>query len=315
VPPTVDAARREDKPDVAALAARLVTERAAVRAILDERARALEKAGHPLQVKTDPSALPLFAIVRGERWLLREEGSRLVLKGHPDEATYAPEEVAARFLDGSWLPSFSALSRPLAQSTLFPVAAVVLGPSEIAYWAQSLPLFEWASIVRPVIVPRVMVALVEPPVRRVMQKLSLGFEEVLEGVDAILTARGAESAAGLIGRQEGVRSDARARLDALRTELLAIDDSLGKALDATREKVEFALGKLEEKAAAAAGRHQDNAAQRVARLCAALQPGGELAERVVTPASYLMTLGRDGLLAAMRRGVSWDRFGITVIDA
>jgi bacillithiol biosynthesis cysteine-adding enzyme BshC len=313
-PATYDAARREDKPELAQLAARLVRERADVREILDERAARLLGAGHPLQVRADPAALPLFAVVEGERWLLRAEGSRLALKGHPQERTFETEEVVALFSDGRWLPSFSALSRPLAQSLLFPVAATILGPAEIAYWAQSLPLFAWAGLVPPVLVPRPMVAVVEPTARRAMEKLSITIEDLLEGPEAILEARGAASASGLMRRLEDVKKAALRGLDALEPELLAIDDSLGKALSATREKLDFALGKLEEKAASAAGRHQESLVEKVTRLTTALVPRGELAERVYTPVTYLMTLGRRGLLAAMRRGVSWERFGLTVVD-
>ena len=46
------------------------------------------------QVTTDPASVPLFAIVDGGRYLLREEGSRLTLKGLPEEATFEVEEVA-----------------------------------------------------------------------------------------------------------------------------------------------------------------------------------------------------------------------------
>ena len=312
---TYDAARREDKPDLAPLAVRLVRERTEVREILDERAARLLGAGHPLQVKSDPSALPLFAVVDGERWLLCEKSSRLALKGHPDERTWETEEVVALFSEGTWLPSFSALSRPLAQSLLFPVAATILGPAEIAYWAQSLPLFAWAGHVPPVLVPRPMVAVVEPSARRAMERLSITIEELLEGPDAILEARGAASASGLMRRLEDVKKTALRGLEALEPELLAVDESLGKGLAATREKIDFALCKLEEKAASAAGRHQESLVEKVTRLTTALVPRGELAERVYTPVTHLMTLGREGLLAAMRRGVSWERFGLTVVDA
>jgi bacillithiol biosynthesis cysteine-adding enzyme BshC len=314
-PPTVDAARREDKPDLVPLAARLLRESFEVQRILDERAERLKAAGYALQVKTDPSALPLFAVVDGERWLLKKDGARLSLKGHPEERAWDVEEVVAHFEAGRWLPSFSALTRPLAQSRLFPVAAVILGPAEIAYWAQSLPLFDWAGIVRPVIVPRPMAALVEAPVRRALEKLGLSYEQALQSPDELLKTLGAQAVSGLLGRLEDVRKDSVARLDALRAELLSVDDALGKALDATKEKIEFSLGKLEERAASAAGRQTESLAQKVARVSTALAPEGTLAERVYGPVPYLMSLGREGFLAAMKRAVSWERFGLTAVDA
>ncbi|CAG0963155.1 partial N-acetyl-alpha-D-glucosaminyl L-malate deacetylase 1, partial [Gammaproteobacteria bacterium] len=105
-------------------------EREVVRRRLETRAAELAAAGHPLQVVSEPGALPLFALVDGERLLLREREGALELKGRDCER-FAAEDVVARFEAGEWLPSFSALSRPLAASTLYPVAATVLGPAEL----------------------------------------------------------------------------------------------------------------------------------------------------------------------------------------
>jgi bacillithiol synthase len=152
-----DAARREEKPALVPLAARLVCERADVRRILETRAADLAAAGHPTQVSSEPGALPLFALVDGERLLLRERDGALELKGREGER-FSSDDVVGRFETGEWRPSFAALSRPLAASLLYPVAATVLGPAELAYWAQMLPLFGWAGIVPPVLVPRPMAA-------------------------------------------------------------------------------------------------------------------------------------------------------------
>src|SRR5262249_61339959 len=115
------------------------------------------------------------------------------------------------------------------RAVLSPGGGGVPGPAEAAYWAQSLPLFEWAGVARPVIVPRPMVALVEPPVRRALQKLGLSFEDALKGPDVLLKTLGAHEASDLLGRLEGVRHEAGARLDALKAELLSVDESLGKS--------------------------------------------------------------------------------------
>ncbi|MGE5345310.1 MAG: bacillithiol biosynthesis protein BshC, partial [Acidithiobacillales bacterium] len=127
-----DGARIADKPDLVPLASRLVREHETVRRLLAERNATLEAAGHPLQVTNEPEALPLFAIVGGERFALREEEKGLRLKGQPDGRSHDVEEVVANFESGAWLPSFSVLTRPLAASILYPVAATILGPAEIA---------------------------------------------------------------------------------------------------------------------------------------------------------------------------------------
>ena len=155
---------------------------------------------------SDEAALPLFVRVDGERLLLVEDGARLALKGR--DGSVSEEDVVARLESGAWLPSFSALTRPLAASVLFPVAATVLGPAEVAYWAQSWPLFAWAGIVPPAVLLRPLVALETPAARRGLAKLGVTLEDVLEGEEALLRKKGAGAAGGVLARVAAIRDRA-----------------------------------------------------------------------------------------------------------
>jgi bacillithiol biosynthesis cysteine-adding enzyme BshC len=310
--PVVDAANPADKPALVPLAVRLVRERAEVRRLLAERDAALEAAGHPLQVTSDPAALPLFARVGDERLLLVESGARLALKG--TDETFEAADVVARFESGAWLPSFSALTRPLAASVLFPVAATVLGPAEISYWAQAWPLFAWARIVPPVIVPRPLVALVPASTARLLGKLGLTVEDVLGGADALLLKVGAGSAEPLLARVRAVGEEAIRELLALRPALVAVDASLDKAVETTREKTAFAFEKLAEKTAGAAGRADERAAAHVRRLADEILPGGALAERAYSALPWVLRFGREAVVGALRRELVWNEPGLQVID-
>ncbi len=310
--PVVDAASGSDKPVLVPLASRIVRERADVKRLLGERGAALEAAGHPLQVTSDVAALPLFVRVGEERLLLHESGARIALKGR--EGSFSADEVVARFEAGEWLPSFSALTRPLAASTLFPVAATILGPSEIAYWAQSWPLFAWAGIVPPVIVPRPLVALLTPSSRKGLEKLSLRLEDVLDGPESMLRKIGAGQAGALLSRVHAAGTDAIRELLSLKPALLAVDPGLEKAVEATREKTSFAFEKLAEKTASAAGRADEHAAAKVARLADEILPLGKLAERVYSALPYALRFGRSALVGTLRRDLKWNVAGLQVIE-
>lgn len=308
-----DAARREDKPALVPLAARLVRERQAVRRLLDGRAGALAAVGHRLQVTSEPRALPLFAIVAGERLLLREEGDRLALKGGPDGETLDTEDVVARFESGEWLPSFSALTRPLAASVLFPVAAAILGPAEIAYWAQSYPLFDWAGIVPPVLVPRPMAAIVDPTSESLLGRTGLTLAALLSGREEVLRSHGSGRAREVLEALERLKERSGRELDALRQPLLAVDPTLARPLDATRQNLDFTLAKLLEKAAAAAGRADETFARQVDRLLLALVPGGQLAERTYGPLPFLARYGREAFVEALLSQLDWSLSGVQEI--
>lgn len=308
-----DAARRGDKPSLVPLAARVVRERAEVRRLLTERAAALTGAGFPLQVTSEPGALPLFAIVDGERLLLREEGSRLVLKGGSPGRSFSDGEVVERFESGEWLPSFAALARPLAASTLFPVAATILGPAEIAYWAQAYPLFDWAGVLPPVIVPRPMAAVVDPTSASLLSRAGLSIEGLLAGREELLRRHGGGRAAEVLARLSALRDSNAAELASVRDALLSVDPTLGRPLDATAQNLAFAIGKLTEKAAAAAGRADETFARQADRLLAALLPDGRLAERVLSPLPFLARHGRDALVSALLSQLRWDVAGLQEI--
>ncbi len=307
-----DAARREEKPALVPLACRLVRERADVRHVFEARAAALAAAGHPLQVVSEPGALPLFALVGGERLLLRERDGALELKGREGER-FTPDDVVARFETREWLPSFAALSRPLAASLLYPVAATVLGPAELAYWAQMLPLFDWAGIVPPVLVPRPMAAPLTAPDRRALEKLGLGLGDLFAGTDALLAARGAAREGALLHDLAGLRDAALAGLADLGPRLAGVEAGLGKPLESTRENVRFALDKLIERTRAAAGRANEAEARQIRRLAAALAPGGRPAERVYGPLPWLLRHGRAGLVGPLKEQLRWDVAGLQEI--
>jgi bacillithiol biosynthesis cysteine-adding enzyme BshC len=307
-----DAARREEKVVLVPLAVRLVRERAEVRRLLDARAAELATAGHPPQVASEAGALPLFALVGGERLLLRERDGALELKGGDGERL-SGDEVVARFESGAWLPSFSALSRPLAASTLYPVAATVLGPAELAYWAQMLPLFGWAGVVPPVLVARPMAAPVTVSDRRALEKLGIRLADLFAGTDSLLAARGGAREGALLEDLAEVRDGALAGLSALAPRLAAVEAGLGKPLESTRENVRFSLDKLIERTRAAAGRANEAEARQVRRLAAALAPGGRPAERVYTPLGWLLRHGRAGLVGPLKEQLRWDAAGLQEI--
>ncbi|MBL8112475.1 MAG: bacillithiol biosynthesis BshC [Acidobacteria bacterium] len=309
-PPVHDAARARDKPDLVPLAIRLVRERAAVRELLAGRAAELTAAGFALQVTSDPHALPLFLLDDGVRRLLREEGGVFRLKGRDD--AFSEEEIVARLESGALTPSFSALTRPLAASVLYPVAATILGPSEIAYWAQMLPLFGWAGLPRPVIVPRPMTAFLDPQSRRALEKSGLRFADVLGGRNALLTAAGAGRAAAALARVEALKAGFLAGLEDLAPELTAVDATLGAALATTREKVSFALDKLTEKSAQAAARADGTLEQKMLRLSVSLAPNGTLAERVYTPLHLVLRYGPEAIRRPLVHDLRWDAAGIQI---
>ena len=110
-------------------------------AALEHQASLLEAAGAPLPL--DPR--------RQSAWFSLDPRSGRRLRLAPGEPLPA----------GCWLSPGAAL-RPLLQSLMLPVTAVVLGPAERAYWRLCEPLWETVGLSAPRILPRPSVFVIPP---------------------------------------------------------------------------------------------------------------------------------------------------------
>lgn len=217
--------------------------------------------------------------------------------------------AAGEFEAGDWTPGRDALLsridrapdeftpaaalRPALESRLLPVAATVLGPGEIGYWAQLPPLFAALEIPMPAIMARDAWVLVEPRIDRLLEKLDLDVATVEregKGIDDRWIAR---------TRPPGVRDG----LAALERDLAEGFERLASAVDREMPGLKSAAGKAEHlagKALEELGRTVDArvreresiALAQAARIRAHLIPDGRPQERTVAAAQFLSRHGR-----------------------
>ncbi|CAI8018951.1 Putative cysteine ligase BshC [Geodia barretti] len=77
-----------------------------------------------------------------------------------------------------WAESAQCPSAPYRLSNgAFPVVSYVAGPGEIAYFAQLAELFEACGARMPVVHPRFAVTIIEPKIRKVLDKLGLSLQD------------------------------------------------------------------------------------------------------------------------------------------
>jgi uncharacterized protein YllA (UPF0747 family) len=199
--------------------------------------------------------------------------------------------------------SADVLTRPVLKSLVLPAAISVLGPSEIAYHAQSLPLFPLFGATPPVLMPRSLLVLRGPAERRAQQALGVSDED-------LLTPGAARAGVGPVPQAQRVGEIAR-RLDLELAELGSdvgeIDATLTGALETARRKAAYQLEQLAERVRKAAERKDEVTLQRRKRLETMVLPGGEAAERVYPPLVFLLAWGRallDTLRGAAGRGAA-----------
>jgi uncharacterized protein YllA (UPF0747 family) len=241
---------------------RVAEQNETIRRRVIERSRAVADAGYHEQVKVDTSFTGLFAF---------QGNSRRGLK---------PDQLPA----AAALLSPNVLVRPAVQDTIFPTAAFVAGPSEIAYLAQAAAVYESLGSELPPVFPRISATVVEGRVAKFMKKYDLQFVDVLHGKDfikrrAVENVQGTEAFAR--AREELVRL-----LESLRPSLAAVDPTLLGALDNAKQKMVYQVEGLETRFINAEARRNDLMEKHLETITNSLFPEKKLQERQLNITSF-----------------------------
>lgn len=197
----------------------------------------------------------------------------------------------------------SALLRPVFQDFLLSASAIIGGPAEIAYFAQSGVLYE--RILGPLggrqtpALPRFSATLIEPAVGELLRRHELS-------LDQVLNREGADDAASL-ARLLAARSmpvETKQKLaaagNALDTELTALvdwmqsqDKGLGQSAETAAGKMRYQMNRLRTLAANFQLQREASLARHAETITQALFPGGVLQERVHGAAYYFARYGLE----------------------
>ena len=260
---------------------------------LRSAAEAVSKTGREPVVPFKPDLFPFFVIEDGAR--RRVEVGDL-------------ERIVEKLGQGEVRVSADVLTRPVLKSLVLPAAVSVLGPSEIAYHAQALPLFPLFDATVPVLVPRTFVVPRGPAERRTAAALGIPDEDLLDRK----AWQGEATPVPQADRIEEVARDLELEMASLAPSLEEIDPTLAGALETARRKATYQIEQLAERVRKAAERKDEVALNRRRRLEATILPGGEPAERVYPPLVFLLAWGRgflDTVRAAAGNGGS-----VVVVD-
>jgi len=265
----------------------------AIVAALDTADAALRTAGFPPQVGRSEHDFPAFVIEGQIRRKISWDGVRFSVHGH--DGTFSAEALADFVAEPGVRPSAAALLRPVLQSHLFPVAAAVLGPSELAYHAQTAPLFAVLDLERPVFFPRPHLLPRGARERRALE--SLGLEEA----DLFRAREAAKPVPPPVSpKLSALENELAVRLSALAPEIEEVDPTLLPVAAGAGEKIGHQIARLREKIERAAERRDVERARRIETIETFLAPRGVPADRVYGPLTYLLRFG-EAFVPELRR--------------
>ncbi|MBM3793345.1 MAG: bacillithiol biosynthesis cysteine-adding enzyme BshC [Acidobacteria bacterium] len=278
------------KPAIRELAAPLMREAVEAAPLLSERllqrSQELESAGYHAQVHFEAKTSLLFALENGERIALRREGGVYV---GANGTRFTSAKLAARAAQ----LSPNALLRPVVQDYLFPTAALIGGPAELAYLAQTEAIYRTLNRPMPVIAPRAGFTLLDARASKLLHRYGLAVPDVFDSLDALQEKIAAYLIPHALRDQlAGARTSVACALDAVLGKVNAFDPTLGASAGRSRDKILYQLQKVEAKTAREAFRRDERARGEASYLHSLLYYDKHLQERFYT---ILPFLARHGL--------------------
>lgn len=200
------------------------------------------------------------------------------------------------------------LLRPLCQDYIFPTAFYVGGPSEICYFAQTLPLYASYDVVPPIIYPRASITIVEKSISGLLKKYNLSPENVFQNgdkvidnvLDTLIDTSVEELFANSYSKVELV-------FDELRENLFALDKTISDASIRTKEKILKHIDELKIKSVEAQRSKHEAAIRQVQKIVVMLYADSTLQERKLNFIYFVNKYGFD-LVKIMFQNIVINKF-------
>jgi uncharacterized protein YllA (UPF0747 family) len=255
---------------------------------LAARTEALEKADYQVQVKIGSRSTPLFVEKDGKRLPLSTDADGFVFAGERLSQTQAaalvektPEHVSA-----------NVLLRPVVQDFLLGSAACVVGPAEIAYFAQASVVYRRLGVAMPVVLPRAGFTLVEPHMARLLNKFHLEFSDLWQPeVELRKKLERDLIPAALTRHFDSGEETLRKLLEELKAPIEQLDPTLTGSLENAESKMLYQFTRLRERVARSISLRSAVLESKERALTELLYPHGGLQERALCLVPFLSVHG------------------------
>lgn len=259
------------------------------------RSKELVARGYHAQVLVDKSTSLVFLLQEGHRIALRRSNGDFTA----GRQKFSLPELAARADE----LSPNALLRPLIQDYLLPTAAVIGGPAELAYFAQSQVLYRALLGRQPAALPRAFFTLLDERSHKRLVKYRLSPTDLFTGEQALHDRIAAHLTPETLRRRLGETKGAfSASLGALESDLRQFDITLAGALETSRRKIEYQVAKIARKTANQIMARDQQAVRDSRSLHGLVFPERHLQERLYSIVPFLAKFG-PGLVDELYRAV------------
>lgn len=261
--------------------------------IYDETSKRLESNGYRRQVHKSPEQTFLFYQATERHSIHRDENDNYIWEGEKPVTT---DHVCKLLAEKPEDFSGNVLLTPIIQNRLFPTLGVVLGPSEISYYAQISDLHDYLDVPRPAIMPRTSVTLVKQNICNRLLQYDIGLDALQQDVNheitRILKTKFPDELDTLFHVAEQKIGTA---FEEVKSTVEQYEPGLNKTAELAAIRAQHELQRLAKKTHAAHRRREANTEKQIRQLAIHLFPHGELQERCFNIVYYWSRFGPDFL--------------------
>jgi bacillithiol biosynthesis cysteine-adding enzyme BshC len=279
-------------------------------AALQARGKELEAAGYHQQVKVNPSSTLLFTIRDGARTPIHRRGngetSEFFIGTDAAAEKVSRADLISRIHSNPGQFSPNVLLRPIIQDYLLPTLAYTGGAAEAAYFAQAGAVYKTLLDRVTPIVPRFSATIVEPKIRRVIERHGVSVPDVFNGPEVLrrqLAEKGLPK--DLHAAVDAARKSLDSHLSNIKDKLVNLDRTLVDAAETARSKIEHQLERLQTQAARAEAQKSELVTRHAETLSQALYPDKGLQERGIGGIYFLARYGPE-FLHQLHRAIQSD---------
>jgi len=248
-------------------------------------------AGYHRQVHKSGESLNLFFNENGRANIVHNNGE-FRLDGR--DSVFTKDELLGKLETEPERFSPNVCLRPVAQCSAFPTVCQIVGPSEAAYYAQIKSIFKYLNVPWPVVKPRIFATIVEPHIRKSVEKLSIDFTSLYNDTDHEISRVIKENFPSEIeAGAEAIREETKKPLKDLSVSLKDKDPESFQAIEHSLKRLDHELNHLYKRLFAAHKKRHDTAVGQVKRVASFLFPQGKFQERIVSPVYFANKFGPD----------------------
>lgn len=227
---------------------------------------------------------------------------------------FTKEEILSEIENFPERFSPNVLLRPICQDFLFPTGFYIGGPSEVAYFAQALPLYDFYNIQAPIIYPRSSATLLEKNVANGLDKYDLSLNDIFLGLDELKEKVIASLSENNVANAfEEAAKEIELIFDKIKENLFAVDKTLLDASGRYKDRVMSSVNELKTKAIKAQETKHETTIRQLTRLSNLLYPMGNLQEREINFTYFYNKYGKE-LIHKIYSEISISEFEHQVIS-